>query len=62
MRRRAAVGIDDDLAAGDSAVALRAADLERAGRVDEVLDRALIRFLGSTGLMTSSITASESFL
>ena len=36
MRRRAAVGVDDDLAAGDSAVALRPADLERAGRVDEV--------------------------
>ena len=41
MRRRAAVGVDDDLAAGEAAVALRAADLEAAGRVDEVLDLAL---------------------
>ena len=31
----AAVGVDDDLAAGESGVALRAADLEAAGRVDE---------------------------
>ena len=38
VRRRAAVGVDDDLAAGQAAVALRAADHEAAGRVDEVLD------------------------
>ena len=30
----AAVGVDDDLAAGEAAVAVRAADLELAGRVD----------------------------
>ena len=34
----AAVGIDDDLAAGQPAVAVRAADDELAGRVDVVLD------------------------
>ena len=32
---RAAVGVDDDLAAGEPGVAHRAADLELAGRVDE---------------------------
>ena len=32
MRRRAAVGVDDDLAAGDAGVAVRAADDEAAGR------------------------------
>ena len=32
VRRRAAVGVDDDLAAGDAGVAVRAADDEAAGR------------------------------
>ena len=36
MRRRTAVGVDDDLAAGDAGVAVRTADDETAGRVDEV--------------------------
>ena len=36
---RAAVGVDDDLAAGEAGVALRAADLEAAGRVDEDCER-----------------------
>ena len=34
VRGRAAVGVDDDLAAGQAGVAVRAADLEAAGRVD----------------------------
>jgi hypothetical protein len=33
----AAVGVDDDLAAGQAGVALRPADDEFAGRVDQVL-------------------------
>src|SRR5690606_9308234 len=39
VRRCAAVGIDDDLAAGQAGVAIGAADLEAAGRVDVVLGR-----------------------
>ena len=35
MAGHAAVGVDDDLAAGQAGVAHRAADLESAGRVDE---------------------------
>ena len=34
MRRRAAVGVDDDLAPGEAAIAVGAADEELAGRVD----------------------------
>ena len=34
----AAVGVDDDLAAGQAAVGVRAAELEAAGRVDEHLE------------------------
>ena len=41
----AAVGVHDDLAAGQAAVALRAADDEAAGRVDQILDVALDQFL-----------------
>src|SRR5574343_330026 len=41
-----AVGVDNDLAAGQAAVALRATDDETAGRVDQVLDVALDQFLG----------------
>ena len=37
---RAAVGVDDDLAAGEAGVADRAADHELAGRVDEEVLRA----------------------
>ncbi len=41
MRRRAAIGIDDDLAAGDAGVAVRSADHEASRRVHiEVLLRA----------------------
>ncbi len=35
VRRGAAVGVDDDLAAGEAGVAVRAADLEAAGRIHE---------------------------
>ena len=34
MRRRAAIGVDDDLAAGEAGIAVRTADDELAGRVD----------------------------
>ena len=34
MRRRAAIGVDDDLAAGQTAIAVRSADDEGAGRID----------------------------
>ena len=34
MRRRAAIGVDDDLAAGQPAIAVGTADDELAGRVD----------------------------
>ena len=37
MRAGAAVGVDDDLAAGETRVALRTADHEAAGRVDQEL-------------------------
>src|SRR3546814_10473379 len=36
MRARAAVGVDDDLAAGQPRVAVGSADLETAGRVDMI--------------------------
>src|SRR3546814_10920390 len=35
MGGSAAIGIDDDLAAGQARVAVRSADLEQSGRVDE---------------------------
>src|SRR5205823_876385 len=34
MRRRAAIGVDDNLAAGEAGVAVRAADIEFSGRID----------------------------
>ena len=37
----AAVAIDDDLAAGETGVALRSADDEAAGRIDEEFGRAV---------------------
>ena len=37
MAGHAAVGVDDDLAAGEAGVGVRAAELELAGRVDEDL-------------------------
>ena len=43
--RRAAVGVDDDLAARDAGIGLRPADDEAAGRVDVVLDVALVELL-----------------
>eukprot|EP01137_Pigoraptor_chileana_P029047 Opistho-2@13734 len=45
VRAGAAVGVDDDLAAGQAAIALRAADDEAAGRIDQVLG-VLQPFLG----------------
>ena len=36
MRGRAAIGVDDDLAAGEAGVAVGPADLEAAGRVDVI--------------------------
>ena len=50
MGTSAAVGVDDDLAAGQTAVALRAADFEAAGRVD-VEDGLLVDQLGRDGLL-----------
>ena len=41
---RAAVGVDDDLAAGEAGVAHRAADHELAGRVDVEKSRSSSRF------------------
>src|SRR5262245_36384903 len=41
VRGVAAVGVDDDLAAGEAAVAVRTADYEVAGRVDEEIGWAL---------------------
>ncbi len=56
MAGRAAVGVDDDLAAGEAAVAVRAADHEVAGRVHEDPDVGGRRLLdGSIGLITCSI-------
>ncbi len=44
MTRHAAVGVDDDLATGQTAVAHRAADDELAGRVDVVLGGGVQQF------------------
>ena len=41
MRRVAAVGVDDDLAAGEAAVAVGSADHEVAGRIDQEVGRLL---------------------
>ena len=46
VRGRAAVGVHDDLAAGEPAVALGTADLEAAGRIDQEIDLALHITLG----------------
>src|SRR5438105_14517115 len=46
VRSRAAVGVHDDLPAGEPAVALGAADLEAARRIDEVVDLSLEVILG----------------
>ena len=46
----AAVGVDDDLAAGEPAVGVRAAELERAGRVAEHLVVVALELLGHRGL------------
>ena len=46
----AAVGVDDDLAAGQAAVAVRAADHEPAGRIDVVRDLAVDQLVGQQRL------------
>ena len=61
VRRRAAVGVDDDLAAGDAGVAVRTADDEAAGRVDVgswCSCRSMLA--GMTGLMIFSMMSSRS--
>ena len=45
MVRSPAVGVHDDLASGEATVALRAADHEAAGGVDQVIDAALDQML-----------------
>ena len=50
MRGAAAVGVDDDLAAGQAGVALRAADDEAAGGVDVVLRILVEQLRGDDGL------------
>ena len=56
MPAPAAVGIDDDLAAGQAAIAVRAADHEAPGRVDVVDDVAVpAASAGCTGLMIFSM-------
>ena len=51
MTGHAAVGVDDDLATGQTAVTHRAADDETTGRVDEVFGVLVDPLYGSTGLM-----------
>ena len=46
MAGHAAVGVDDDLAAGETAVGVRAAELELAGRVHEHLEVVVGELLG----------------
>ena len=63
VRRRAAVGVDDDLAAGEAAVAVRAADDELAGRVDVpdglARDPAVGQRLEDIGARRSRATSSD---
>jgi len=49
MSAHAAVGIDDDFASGESAVANGAADDEFAGGVDVVVDFSVDVFFGEDG-------------
>ena len=55
MRRGAAVGINDDLAAGKAGVAVRPADLEAAGRIDMV-DRLSRKQVSGNPLATTFLT------
>ena len=54
MTRHAAVGVDDDLAAGQAAVAHRATDDEVAGRVDVVLGTFVQQF-GRQGVLDDQL-------
>ena len=61
VRRRAAVGVDDDLAAGHAGVAVRTADDEAPGRVDEDARLAVHHALpGSPWLTIFSVMSSRS--
>jgi hypothetical protein len=56
MPPHAAVGIDDDFAAGQTGVAHRAADDKAAGGIDENAQFVVYQFgTGSTGMMTCSM-------
>jgi hypothetical protein len=50
VRRRAAVGIDDDLPAGDTGVTVRATDDEPSGWIDEKSRLAVAQVLGNDAL------------
>ncbi len=52
VRGRAAIGVDDDLAAGQAGVAVGAADLEAAGRVDVIVG--LRRDSSSAGITSAT--------
>ena len=55
VRGRAAIGVDDDLAPGEAGVAVGAADLEAAGRVD-VIDGLVAEQLGGSTSATTFFT------
>ena len=59
MARKSTVGIDDDLAAGEPAVAHGSAHHETAGWIDVVLVLSSTHFAGRTGFKISSMTASR---
>ncbi len=50
MTAHSAVGVDDDLAAGEAGVSLRTADHEAAGRIDVILDVLRPELLRNHGL------------
>ena len=50
VRRCATIGVDNDLAASQAAIALRTANYKTAGRVDQKFDIALDQFFGQYGL------------
>ena len=56
VRGRAAIGVDDDLAAGEAGVAVGAADLEAAGRVDVIDGLVAEQLLPASRRATTSFT------
>ena len=58
MPGHAAISVNNDFSAGQSAVTNRAADDEITGGIDKVLRVFESQFAGKTGLMISSMTAS----